>query len=276
MIQDIAPEQFSLAYSPAAPQADSPVFIFRGKSFLADVSGGELILPRFGELSLRRSDCIFLFSISGQAYFYCRRGISSKGGAFRFLSLRRALSMPPQSVAFAAMTACHLALWYHENRFCGVCGKPNRPDARERALRCPKCGAVRYPRINPTVIVAVLDGERMLITKYAPSHAPTTFFALIAGFCEIGESAEDTVRREVMEEVGLRVKNIRYYGSQPWGIDGNLSLGYVAELDGSPEIHMDQDELSQAVWVTRKETPLRKNTMALTAEMMEAFHLGKI
>ena len=131
----------------------------------------------------------------------------------------------PRAEAFAALTACHLAAWYRANRYCGCCGRARVPSTTERALVCPNCGDIVYPRINPAVIVAVTNGERILLTRYAPAHGPTEFYALVAGFCEIGETAEDTVRREVLEEVGLRVRNIRYYASQPWGIDGNLSLG---------------------------------------------------
>lgn len=158
--------------------------------------------------------------------------------------------------------------------------RPLRPrlvrDAKERALLCPECGNLIYPRINPVIIVGVVDGERLLVTKYAPSHAAAKQFALVAGFCEIGETAEDTVRREVWEEVGLRVQHIRYYGSQPWGIDGNLSLGFFADLEGSDAIQLETDELSQALWLHRSDLPARSDTMALTSDMMEAFRTGKI
>ncbi len=277
MIQDIAPDRFSVSYDLRTPAAGSLICAFQGPRVLSAAdSPGVLALPRFCELTAAEEDCLFLFSISGQDYFWYRKELRPCGGDYAWVSLRKAMTAVPQRDVFAALTARHLAQWYGTNRFCGRCGHPTTRDRQERALRCPACGQLVYPRINPAIIVALTDGDRLLVTKYAASHGPTRFYALIAGFCEIGETAEDTVRREVWEEVGLRVKNIRYYGSQPWGIDGNLSLGFFAELDGSDQIRLEQNELSQALWVSRSEVPQRGNTLALTSEMMEAFRLGRM
>lgn len=276
MLQDIAPEQFSVEYRLQSAGEDSILCFFRDKKILGKVSeNGTFSLPRAAELPGAADGAEFLFSISARDYFRCSALPEGAEDSFQWLSLRRVMNLQPRRDAFAACTAYHLAAWYAENRFCGRCGHGTVRDEKERALLCPECGHIVYPRINPAIIVGVVDGEHLLVTKYAAHHGPTQFYALVAGFCEIGESAEDTVRREVFEEVGLRVKNIRYYGSQPWGIDGNLSLGFFAELDGSDEICMEEDELSQALWVSREEVPQRGNTLALTSEMMEAFRTGK-
>ena len=277
MIQDIAPKQFSTAYDLHVPESGDTVCLFRGSRILgARCTDGELRLPRFCELPVQESDCWFLFSVSSRNYFWCRRALTPAGGDYSWVSLRRSMAFSPQHEAFAALTARHLARWYEDNRYCGRCGRGLVRDAKERALLCPECGNLIYPRINPVIIVGVVDGERLLVTKYAPSHAAAKQFALVAGFCEIGETAEDTVRREVWEEVGLRVQHIRYYGSQPWGIDGNLSLGFFADLEGSDAIQLETDELSQALWLHRSDLPARSDTMALTSDMMEAFRTGKI
>ena len=110
---------------------------------------------------------------------------------------------------FEAYTAGQLARWYHDNRYCGTCAHKTIPSKTERALFCPNCGRTIYPRILPAVIIGVTDGDRILMTKYAGRSIP--FYALVAGFNEIGETLEETVAREVMEEVGLKVRNIRYY-----------------------------------------------------------------
>ena len=275
MIQDIAPHHLCVTYAPHAPRPDSVVCLFRGKAVLADSDSAALRLPRFFELPVSAQDCQFLFTVSGQDYFWCRAPLSPTGGDYTWRSLHRSMVCAPQQEVFAALTAYHLAVWYRANRYCGCCAHPRVHSTQERALVCPQCGSIVYPRINPAIIVAVTDGDRLLVTRYAPDHGPTQFFALVAGFCEIGETAEDTVRREVYEEVGLRVKNIRYYASQPWGIDGNLSLGFFAELDGSDRITLEEDELSQALWVRREDVPQRGNTLALTADMMEAFRTGR-
>lgn len=139
------------------------------------------------------------------------------------------------------------------------------------------CFAVRtaeicLSEIAPAILVAVTHGDKLLMTRY--QGRAYKGYALIAGFTEIGETAEDTVRREVMEEVGLRVKDIRYYGSQPWGMDSNLLMGFYARLDGEAEIHMDRQELSQAGWYRRDEISLRPDGYSLTNHMIQAFLRG--
>ena len=130
-----------------------------------------------------------------------------------------------------------------------------------------------FPVIAPAVIVAVTKGDEILITRYAGREHKG--IALIAGFCEIGERAEDTVHREVMEEAGVKVKNLRYFGTQPWGFASNLLLGFFCELDGDDEIHMDEEELQFAQWVRREDLPEPESLASLTATMIETFRQGK-
>ena len=127
-----------------------------------------------------------------------------------------------------------------------------------------------YPRINPGVIVGVQNGERLLLTKYAGRGF--TNWALIAGFTEIGESLEQTVAREVMEEAGVHVKNIRYFGNQPWPRSSSLLVGYFCELDGSEVVKLDDQELACAEWVHWSEVPHEPDDYSLTRTMMCAFH----
>ena len=149
-----------------------------------------------------------------------------------------------------------------------------RHDDKERMLHCPECDNRVYPRINPAVIVAVTDEDRLLLTTYKGREYKN--YALVAGFTEIGESFEDTVRREVMEEAGLKVKNIRYYGSQPWGFADNILAGYFCEVDGGREIHMDEEELASAGFFTRDEIDVEYTDSSLTNEMICAFKNGKV
>ena len=142
-------------------------------------------------------------------------------------------------------------------------------------MRCPHCGYVIFPRINPAVTVALTHEDKLLVTRYS-GRQQTNLYALIAGFVEIGESAEECVAREVMEEVGLKVKNIRYYGSQPWGFAGNLQIGYTAEVDGSADIVLDRDELSEAFFISRDELEENSVRPALTQEMIEEFRSGRL
>jgi NAD+ diphosphatase len=177
--------------------------------------------------------------------------------------------MNPKYQVMAAATAWHLNVWYNANRFCGRCGTPTVHDKNERMMRCPKCNNMIFPKVAPAVIVGVINGDKILLTKYANREYKR--YALIAGFNEIGETIEGTVRREVMEEAGLKIKNIRYYKSQPWGFDSNLLMGFFCEVDGSDNIRLDENELSEAEWVARDDIPEYGENLSLTHEMMQVF-----
>jgi len=164
--------------------------------------------------------------------------------------------------------------WYKDNAFCGRCGKKTILSKDERAVICESCEQIIYPKIAPCVIVGVSNGDFLLLTRY--KNRPYRRYALIAGFVEIGESLEDAVKREVFEETGVRVKNIKYYGSQPWGFTHTILAGFFCKLDGDPKITMDEDELSEAVWLQRQAIPPAISDIALTSEMMEMFRLGRI
>ena len=145
-------------------------------------------------------------------------------------------------------------------------------DSKERALRC-ECGNVLYPRVVPAVIVGITNGDKILVTKYRTGFA---HFALVAGFTEIGETLEETVAREAMEETGLKVKNIRYYKSQPWGIVDDILVGFYCDVDGDDTIKMDEGELKVAEWRSREDIELQPDEYSLTNEMMKMFKDGKI
>ena len=142
-------------------------------------------------------------------------------------------------------------------------------------LRCPHCGNMIFPRITPAIMVAVTHEDKILVTRY--QGRTYKGYTLIAGFVEIGETAEETVRREVMEEVGLRISQVKYYKSQPWGIDGDLMLGYFAKLDGSGEIDLDRQELAQAAWLCRDELDDQtiRYQYSLASDLVAAFRRGE-
>ena len=170
---------------------------------------------------------------------------------------------------FAANTGIQLAHGYQDNRFCGRCGTLTELATDERAIICPQCGRRIYPRIVPAVIVGVTNGSKLLITRYA--NRPFVHNALVAGFTEIGETLEQTVAREVREEVGLSVKNIRYYKSQPWGMVDDLLAGFYCDVDGDPAVHLDDGELASAIWTESGEIIGQPDDFSLTNEMMIHF-----
>ena len=189
-----------------------------------------------------------------------------------WLYRRQIREIAPRHVAFAAITALSLDGWYRNNRFCSRCGRLLVRDHAERMLKCPDCGNMVYPRINPAVIVGVTKGESLLMTKYAGSGYRK--YALVAGFTEIGETVEETVIREVKEETGLDVTNVRYYKSQPWPFTDTLLMGYYCDAAENEDIHMDDGELSVAEWVKREEINRVQESyddVSLTSEMIQFF-----
>ena len=314
MIQDIQPSVFSNAFDTTPPADDDMVFAFDGRTFMARDDGGRLMLPNAAEFwneGRNSAWCpIRLFSIDDRAFYLAFREESAAdgvlGGApgsaasdaaapdtatpdgapyaaapstspavdgYNWVENEAIRFADPFPLRLAAATAWQLSVWYETSRFCGRCGHVMERDCNERALVCPACGNRVYPRINPAVIVAVRDGDRLLMTRYAGPGA-YRHRALIAGFCEIGETAEQTVAREVLEEAGVHVKNIRYYKSQPWGFASDLLLGFVCDLDGGSELHMDAQELSSAEWVARADIYEEDDQVSLTREMILAFKNG--
>ena len=160
------------------------------------------------------------------------------------------------------------------HKYCGRCGSLMDRDGRERMLRCGECGNMEYPKICPAVIIGLTDGNRILMSKYAGRSYKK--YALLAGFTEIGETVEETVAREVMEEVGLKVKNIRYYKSQPWSFSDTLLMGFYCDLDGDGTVTLDREELALAEWFEREEIPDVTSTESLTNEMIMRFKNGEI
>lgn len=266
MIQDIGTHIYHNEYRPRAPKEGDVLFVFQDGKL--QFSMDEANRVRFPPAALGGDAIQFLFTIDDTAFFLGPKAVPG----FDFQPLRLLRQCEPGYLGFAGMTAWHLYIWYSSHRYCGKCGKPVTHHKTLRALECD-CGNLIFPVIAPAVIVAVTKGDEILITRYAGREHKG--MALIAGFCEIGERAEDTVHREVMEEAGVRVKNLRYFDTQPWGFASNLLLGFFCELEGSDEIHMDEEELQYAQWVKREDLPEPENLASLTATMIELFRQGK-
>ncbi len=291
MLQEIAPHRLYNEYRPTVPSDDDLVFVFSDKGANAmlrafDDSGHlldrpvtdeypvtpKLIFPRILDyrqnVPERLASLIWLFSVDDRQVFLDIAPDPVLLPGYAWLTTRLFRRGLPAEFSFAGATAWHLKEWYTSSRFCGRCGAPARPDRKERAMRCTSCGSIVYPRINPAVIIGVIKDDSILLTRYA--NRPYKGRALIAGYCEIGETPEQTVAREVMEEAGIEVHDIRYYKSQPWGFDSGLLLGYYCHA-GDGEIKMAADELSEAYWCKRSEIGDIISTSSLTSEMIANF-----
>ena len=276
MIQDISPKKFYNSFSNKSVNTNSLVMVFRNGKFLLRIDNDRnmITFPSANDLGLNLYYA-YLFKIDDEDFFYTNdEGMKIPDG-FSFYDMRdlRKDYLFPKHYVFAVFTAFQLIEWYEGTKYCGRCGALNENSLTERARICPICGKIEYPRINPAVIVGVINGEKLLLTKYRTGFAHN---ALVAGFTEIGESVEETVVREVMEETGLKVTNIRYYKSQPWGIASDILMGFFCDVDGDDTIKMDEEELKYAQWVIRDEIELQPLEYSLTNEMMKMFKEGLI
>ncbi|MBT8147798.1 MAG: NAD(+) diphosphatase [Gammaproteobacteria bacterium] len=145
-----------------------------------------------------------------------------------------------------------LTSWYQSHRFCGSCGHPTEPHPAERALICSACQHSWYPRINPCVIVLVTDGDRLLLARHTRYRAK--MFSCLAGFVEAGETPEETVSREVREEAGIEIANIRYIKSQSWPFPSQLMLGFFADYV-SGDLQPEAGEIEELRWFTPEQLP---------------------
>lgn len=269
MIQDIFPSKLYNSYKNCTLTADGYLLFFDGEGrLLSRAEDGRLTFTE----GIEGREAVYLFSVDEKPYFLALDGEGLTAEGFEYRTVRQLRDCCGGKELFAAFTAYHLWKWYTDNRFCGKCGGRLRPDETERALVCGCCKNKVYPRINPAVIVGVTRGDKLLITRYRQGYAHN---ALVAGFTEIGETLEQTVEREVMEETGVKVGNIRYYKSQPWGMAQDILMGFFCDAE-SGEIHMDSNELRYAEWVSREDIVLQPNNNSLTNEMMMIFKDGKI
>lgn len=277
MIHEILPHKLYNEFKICGPKSTDFVIRYDGAKTLLK-KGTAYTIPRVGELlelegkSLGNFEGHYLFSIDETAFFLddsVTCGDAPEG--YEYMVSRTFRNMSPVE-RLGGATATHLAHWESLNRFCGRCGSEMARGEKERSMVCPKCGNVVYPRISPVVIVAVHNGDKLLMAHNIDNPNPRLF--LISGFVEIGESLEQAVHREVLEEAGLRVKNVRYFGSQPWPFSDSLIAGFTAELDGDDTIHMQEAELSEAMWVRREDIPEYETDVSISCCLIENFRRG--
>lgn len=275
MIQEIAPHTLDNAYVPYAPQHADLVLAFdKGELLISRGTGRPYTYEQVMDWPFTKADSfVYLFAVDGRHYFLAPRVPAEFIAQSDSVNIRSYGKTEPE-LQLACATAMHLRTWYNTHQFCGVCGKPMHPDAKERAMKCGSCGHLAFPVICPAIIVAITDGDRILLTRSAVR--PNAIFSLVAGYTEIGETLEQTAAREAMEEVGLKIKNIRPYVDQPWGFSSSLMIGFFADLDGDDTVHIQEEELKEAKWFTRDTMPVNDSPIDITHHMMEMFRQGKV
>jgi NAD+ diphosphatase len=173
--------------------------------------------------------------------------------------------VPDEDLAIAAF-AVRIIDFDRKTRFCSRCGKETRQQKTERSKQCSTCGLVTYPRLSPAIIVLVQRDNRILLAR--SPRFPPGMFALVAGFVEPGENLEHALVREVKEETGIRVKNIRYFGSEPWPFPDSLMMGFTADYAGG-ELVVDKNEIESAFWFDREHLPRIPEKLSISRALID-------
>lgn len=278
MIQEIAPKTFDPAFRRQKPEDRDFLLHYEYNKVMLKKEGDRLMIPTVGELLEEAPEIAakaeYLFSIDDRAYFGMPDMAVPEFGGYVMEGMQIFRKFDPMYQGFAGITGGQIYRYRESRKFCGRCGQRMEYSQTERAMVCPGCKQTEYPKISPAVIVAITNGDKLLMSRYA--HGTYRHFALIAGYVEVGETFEECVRREVMEEVGLKVKNIRYYKSQPWAFSDTVMIGFTAELDGDDTIRLQEEELSEAGWYTRDQVEDYSPCISVGHEMMRAFKSGTL
>lgn len=243
------PASFIPAVAPP-PNPDRPAwwFLFHGDRLLVASGEGAIAIPRFADPAERLPDPVrtqYLGTLDGAPCFSGELAEPVAPEGMAFLALRPLLGVLPDQLFSLAGRAFQIMDWDRSHQYCGTCGVRTGPVAGERAKVCPRCGVHYFPRIAPAVIVAVVRHRTILLAR--ARRFSSAFYSVLAGFVEPGETFEGCVRREVREEAGIEVGNLRYFGSQPWPFPNSLMVAFTAEYAGG-ELVLDDKEIADAGW----------------------------
>ena len=183
------------------------------------------------------------------------------------MSLRSIFEIGGAEAFALAGRATQLLDWQNNHQYCGKCGSGTIMKPDEHAMLCPACGLIVYPRISPAVMVLVRDGNRLLLAR-SPRFKPGVFSAL-AGFVEAGETLEECAAREVREEVGVEITNLRYFHSQPWPFPNSLMVAFFADYAGG-EVTPDANEIESAGWFALDALPLLPDPVSIARQLIDA------
>ena len=247
-------------------------FLFHDQRLLVRQEGDGLVIPQSSDLErlgLAPTQKEFLGRLNECPCYAAElpEGNPVSDG-FSFVGLRSVFTAVEQDVSRAAGLASQLLYWRRNHRHCGRCGSLTEKKPDERALICPRCKLIQYPRLSPAVIVAVLRDHQILLAH--AQRFPGKFYSVLAGFVEPGETLEECVRREVFEEVGISLKNIRYFGSQPWPFPDSLMIAFTAEYEGG-DIRIDPSEIMDAGWFTADQLPSIPNKVSIARQLIDWF-----
>lgn len=275
MIHNIHPYQLDISYQIKKPkQTDYVICGLKDRILLKQTSSNTLTIPQIKDIFETKevpvSSLEYLISVDQKSFFAYRTIELPLKKNLNWYPVYYLFDLKPHWLAFSAITSSQLYRWLDNRKYCGHCGNKMQKREWERAMECPACGNIEYPKISPVIMVGVInDEDEMLLTKYAQGRYRKE--SLVAGYVEIGETLEQAAAREVMEETGIQIKELRYFTSQPWGMSDSIMIGFFAKLKGDSTITLDENELSEGYWVARHLMPTDLSDISIAYEMMEAF-----
>jgi NAD+ diphosphatase len=257
---------------PESLEPESWWFAFSGGDLLVRVHDDGVDVPlatTTASLGVETGTSHFLGTLQGRA---CLATTVTPGqqlpSGFALQELRSLYGRVDEQLFAVAGRASQVLTWDRTHRFCGQCGTPTELSETERARKCPACGLTAYPRISPCVIVLITRDDEVLLAR--GNNFPPGRYSTPAGFVEIGETLEETVRREVKEEVGVDVENIRYFGSQPWPYPHQIMVGFTCTWK-SGEIRIDPSEIADARWFRRDAMPHMPPPMSISRRLINSY-----
>jgi NAD+ diphosphatase len=267
------PSDFIPSPIPSDSQAsDAWWFIFSGYRLLVEPSNEKAAIPvaeKPEDLGVEIMRSIYLGSFRGRPCYAAEVALTNENSSpVVFKELRQLFDMLEDGVFGVALTAVHLIEWDKRYRFCSQCRGELKPRTDVRAKECSACGLLEFPRLSPAIIVLVEKEDSLLLAH--SDRFPGDWYSVIAGFVDPGESLEDAVHREVMEEVGIRVKNLSYFGSQPWPFPDSLMIGFTAEYE-SGEIQIDGEEIVKAGWFKANALPNIPGKLSIARALIDWF-----
>lgn len=244
-------------------------FIFQDGRLLVDRESADV--PRLAdpaELGVTVERRIFAGSLGGEPMFALEaRPPSAAPDGMSWEGLRALFARYDDAHIAATSRAVQLVNWDRDHQFCGRCGTLTQQNAHERSRHCPRCGLVAYPRISPAMMALVKRERQLLLAR--STRFPGSMFSALAGFVEAGESIEDTVAREVREEVGVEVAHLRYFGSQSWPFPNSLMVAYVCDYAGG-EITPQEGEIAEAHWFDVDRLPQIPPTISIAGRLIRS------
>jgi NAD+ diphosphatase len=255
-------------------------FIFNNFRLLVYIDGGIIRIPLINnpaqlDITLLRNQYLGYLK-KGKTITHCFSGEVSEEThprmGMEFLGLRQLFGRIDDKALALAGRAVQIKEWDKTHQYCGQCGSKVVQIEYERAKKCPQCSHTTYPRLAPAVIVRIErpsnSGSEILLARN--QRHPAGFFSVLAGFVEPGESLEECIRREVREEVGIEIKDIRYFGSQPWPFPNSLMIAFTAEHAGGT-IQLEEAEIAEAGWYKANALPKVPPRVSIARKMIDAF-----